>query len=60
MGWVRESPVSYLFIHHDTGSIFRVPSFSREVKNPSAYVFIVLNEICFQDTAYKLKNFNRH
>jgi hypothetical protein len=42
---VQLTPVT-LFIHHDTGSIFRVPSFSREAKNPrSYYTFIVFNEI---------------
>lgn len=43
---VQSAPAS-LFIHHDPGSIFRVPSFSREAKNPSSDIFIVFNEIRF-------------
>lgn len=33
---------------------------SREAKNPSVFIFIVLNEIRFKNIAYKFKNFNRH
>lgn len=45
-----QSAPSSLFM---TQAMFRGPSFSTEAKNSSAFIYVVLNEIWFKNTAYK-------